>query len=141
MSSINETAEHRYRMAFDRLKAGRPEVLPVGSPVTQNNVAREAGKKDPSCFKSNRYPILVAEIQSYVRAQNDSQQIKCKQAKKSANKRSLKKQLQDCKAERDKLQSLVASYEDLVQQLEAEINESKSGNVVDIERPLKNLSS
>lgn len=54
-----------FRAAFTRLKNGEPHILPSGTPVTQNNVAREAGR-DPSALRKSRYPDLVREIQTYV---------------------------------------------------------------------------
>lgn len=58
-------AEKRFRDAFDRLKVDRPNRLPVGTRVSQNNVAREAGL-DPSALKKSRFPSLVRDIQVYV---------------------------------------------------------------------------
>jgi len=59
------SAGERYRAAFERLKSNKPERLPKGSSVSQNNVAKEAGS-DPSALKKSRFPLLVAEIQKYV---------------------------------------------------------------------------
>lgn len=58
-------AENAFRQAFMRLSAGSPKRLPKGSPVTQNNVAREAGR-DPSALKKSRHPALVGEIQEWI---------------------------------------------------------------------------
>lgn len=63
------SAEQRYRDAFERLKAGRPDRLPAGSAVSQNNVAKEAGV-DPTALRKARFPSLVKDIQSYVAAQD-----------------------------------------------------------------------
>lgn len=65
MQPENETAEGRFREAFARLKAGKPQVLPIGTPVSQNNVAKEAGT-DSTALKKARYPALIREIQAYV---------------------------------------------------------------------------
>ncbi|MBS0194664.1 MAG: hypothetical protein JSR34_10485 [Proteobacteria bacterium] len=71
MSSLPEPeatkagAEAAFRSAFARLRSGCPEILPAGTRVTQNNVAREAGR-DPSAFKKKRYPELVREIQGFL---------------------------------------------------------------------------
>ena len=65
MQLVTETAESRFREAFARLKAGKPEVLPYGTPVSQNNVAKEAGT-DPTALKKARYPALIREIQAHV---------------------------------------------------------------------------
>lgn len=59
------TAEQRFREAFERLKAGKPERLPEGTLVSQNNVAKEADC-DPSALRKTRFPSLIAEIQQYV---------------------------------------------------------------------------
>ena len=57
-------AEDVYRAAFIRLTIGEPKVLAKGSVVSQNNVAREAGK-DPSSLKKHRFPALIAEIKHW----------------------------------------------------------------------------
>lgn len=63
-------AECRFREAFVRLKEGCPELLPKGTKVSQNNVAREAGV-DPSALRRSRFPQLVAEIQAWSSADVD----------------------------------------------------------------------
>lgn len=63
--SARPSAEMAYRAAFERLMRGKPERLPKGTPVSQNNVAKEAGS-DPSALKKSRFPSLIAEIQRYV---------------------------------------------------------------------------
>jgi hypothetical protein len=63
-SSKHKAAEANFREAFERLKIGAQEVLPAGSMVSQNNVAREAGC-DPSALRKSRFPSRIAEIQIY----------------------------------------------------------------------------
>src|SRR5690554_2541860 len=58
-------AELKFREAFERLKAGKPDILPKGTPLSQNNVAKEAGV-DPSALRRARFPELVADIQSWI---------------------------------------------------------------------------
>lgn len=58
-------AEMLFRAAFERLKDDEPLVLPRGTAVSQNNVAKEAGR-DPSALKKERYPHLITEIKEYV---------------------------------------------------------------------------
>jgi hypothetical protein len=65
-------AEQRFRDAFDRLKLGVPQVLPKGSPVSQNNVAKEAGC-DPSALRKARFPLLVIAIQEWVESHKSEQ--------------------------------------------------------------------
>ena len=52
------SAADQYRDAFERLKLNRPQLLPKGTPVTQNNVAKEAGS-DPSALRN-----LVSRVSS-----------------------------------------------------------------------------
>ena len=68
-------AERTFREAFARLKVGRPELLPKGTKVTQNNVAREAGV-DPSALRRSRFTELVAEIQAWGDAHADDEERK-----------------------------------------------------------------
>jgi len=58
-------AEKLFRDAFERLKRDKPITLPRGTSVTQNNVAREAGR-DPSALRKARYPRLIREIQKWI---------------------------------------------------------------------------
>lgn len=57
-------AENAFRQAFERLKRNRPQMLAKGSPVTQNNVAKEAGV-DPSALRLSRFPDLIREIKAW----------------------------------------------------------------------------
>lgn len=66
------SAAEQYRAAFERLKNNKPERLPKGTLVSQNNVAKEAGS-DPSALKKTRFPLLIAEIQMYVESYSKGQ--------------------------------------------------------------------
>lgn len=61
-------AERAFREAFERLKQGKPDLLPRNAKPSQNNVAREAGL-DPSALKKIRFPKLVEEIQLWIEQQ------------------------------------------------------------------------
>lgn len=102
------TAEDELRAAFRRLKDGSPERVPYGTPVTQNNVAREAGKL-PSGFKKDRYPLLIDEIQKYVANLPSLSTTSKRQAqlKKRQKNRGLRELLNDVKKERDLALSLL----------------------------------
>lgn len=63
-------AELKFRDAFQRLKLGRPDILPKGTPISQNNVAKEAGV-DPSALRRVRFPELVSDIQAWIDAHRD----------------------------------------------------------------------
>ena len=61
----DNSAEQNFRDAFDRLKRGKPQRMPLGTFVSQNNVAKEAGK-DPSALRKSRYPVLINDIQEWL---------------------------------------------------------------------------
>lgn len=63
--SIEQNAEAEFRAAFRRLTKNTPTRVGKGTPVSQNNVAREAGR-DPSALRKSRYPGLIREIQEFV---------------------------------------------------------------------------
>ncbi|KVH42595.1 hypothetical protein [Burkholderia diffusa] len=103
------SAEMRFRQAFERIKNNEPQLLPRGSAVTQNNVAREAGC-DPSALKKSRFPALIREIRAYV----ELYRVECP-SKRQANimqrrsRRTLEERLADTMRQRDAAQSLVVS--------------------------------
>lgn len=97
-----KSAEDNFRAAFERLKIDDPKVLPKGTPVSQNNVAREAGC-DQSALRKSRYPELVAEIQNYLDSNDGScpeseRQRLLKQRQRS---RDMKDTIADLKKQRD----------------------------------------
>lgn len=130
-------AESAFRAAFLRLKLGKPQVMPKGTPVTQNNVAREAGR-DPSALKKDRYPGLIREIKAWV--EQGSVPLKSspspQQAAKAARRRSskLEERIEELKRDRDLAQSLLVSAQrellELwreVHSLRARVDENVSG--------------
>lgn len=104
------TAEEQFRAAFERLKQNRPERMDAGTPVTQNNVAREAGK-DPSALKKDRFPALIAEIQSFVATAQSTPAPSARQSlkKKRTKNRALRDRVKDVERERDHAMSLLVS--------------------------------
>jgi hypothetical protein len=60
-------AELKFLEAFERLKIGKPNILPKGTILSQNNVAKETGV-DPSALRRVRFPELVADIQDWIEA-------------------------------------------------------------------------
>lgn len=110
-------AELRFLEAFERLKSGKPEILPKGTPVSQNNVAKETGV-NPSALRRARYPELAEKIQSWIEENEESSgQRSSRQmmlAKKSRN-RDLKEQIRSLTEQRDKaLSMLVESNREIV---------------------------
>lgn len=112
--------------AFERLKANKPIVLPIDTPVSQNNVAREAGR-DPSALKKDRYPILIEEIQAFVRVRQEQDD---KQKTRRDNRtRTTQQKLKDRQAQVEKLTSIVAAQDNYIAQLLDEIEELKARKV------------
>ena len=108
MSSINTEsaskgkAETAFREAFERLKRNKPQLLPKGTRVTQNNIARDAGL-DPSALKKARFPTLIEEIQRWLQEHGDQLKSAPSQtiyAQRNRN-RTLKEQIEALKQQRD----------------------------------------
>lgn len=105
---LKPRAETAFREAFDRLKRGKPAILAKGTPVSQNNVAKEAGC-DPSALRKSRFPSLIAEIQQWVaehasdRPESPRQKILVQRSRN----RSLREKIESLKAERDHALSLL----------------------------------
>lgn len=70
--------------------------------ITQNNVAREAGR-DPSALKKDRYPGLIREIQHWIEQYPSDGPPSPRQSILSARKRdrSLKEKIEALKTQRD----------------------------------------
>jgi hypothetical protein len=126
MSSSRKSAADLFREAFERLKSGKPINLPVGSKVSQNNVAKEAGRH-PTALKKDRYELLIAEIQACVEAQDEDATTKRKSAEKG--KRSIKKKNEDLRRQLNKAESTIEALENLVIDLKEEITCLKEGVV------------
>lgn len=104
------SAEQRFRDAFDRLKLGVPKVLPKGTPVSQNNVAKEA-ERDTSALRITRFPLLIMEIKEWVEANkgkesslSDRQRLHDKRSKN----RNLRETIADLTKQRDSAVGLLA---------------------------------
>ena len=121
-------AEINFREAFDRLKNGTPKVLPRGSKVTQNNVAREAGV-DPSALRRSRFPTLVEEIQLW--GMTNDKQLETPSARQSwlaerARNRTTKEQLSAARAQRDDALAKLLDAEAQIVSLTSEIEQLRA---------------
>lgn len=107
-----------YRAAFERLKANEPERLPKDTPVSQNNVAKEAGSA-PSALKKSRFPLLVAEIQKYVETHIEERPPSVRQVSLLARKknRSLRERMEVITQQRDHLASLLSEADATILEL------------------------
>lgn len=108
-----------FSQAFERLKSGAPVNVPEGTPVSQNNVAREAGR-DPSALKKSRHPQLIQDIQNFLAnkslgretstaVEHDNLPISSMQYQKALT------QIEDLRSERDILLSkLLVAHERII---------------------------
>lgn len=104
-----ETAEQRFRMAFERLKSDEPLILEKGTPVSQNNVAKEAGA-DPSALRKKRYPALIREIQTWVELRGHEKDLeKQRKGRQKQARRDHNEEIKSLKMQRDKAQSELLS--------------------------------
>ena len=121
-------AEIKFRNAFERLKKNKPELLPKGTSLSQNNVAKEAGV-DPSALRRSRYPELVHEIQKWLEAHKE---VKTERSQRQvmlgqrSNNRDLRKRIEALTAQRDNALSRVLEAEYLIIQLNLENKSLKS---------------
>lgn len=132
-SETKQTAEQRFRAAFERLKDGKPERLENGTPVSQNNVAKEAGC-DPSALRKTRFPSLIAEIQHYVESHKGEVPASTRQQtlKQRRRNRETKETIADLKQQRDMAAGLLADANLLIVELTEEL--------ADLRRKLDELS-
>nr|WP_198984178.1 hypothetical protein [Herbaspirillum sp. ASV7] len=110
-------AAKMYLDAFKRLAFNIPENLEKGTVVSQNNVAKEAGK-DASALKRSRFPGVIRKIQTYVELTNSDE---------------TKKQARNAKVQKGKL-----SLQALVTTLKLQLGESQS-KVLSTERKIIEL--
>lgn len=126
MRRAKESAEQNYREAFERLKNGTPRLLPKGTPVSQNNVAREAGN-DPSALKFDRFPLLIGEIQGYLKIHEAKEEQKAKRTKQQReNRLDLRGQLAAVTKQRDRLQSQRVGGHKFILEMMEEIEASRA---------------
>ena len=119
MSRVKMTAEERFRSAFDRLKINAPIRLEKDTAVSQNNVAKEAGK-NPTALRKLRHPKLVKDIQDWI-AERDLSQVKKRETKKKRNQEILESDaiIERVLRERDLAQcELVSAHRQLLELLE-----------------------
>lgn len=124
MSSVEakQTAEQRFRAAFDRLKKGSPEVLARTAAVSQNNVAKEANC-DPSALRKSRFPSLIAEIQHYVEMhKRDAPDSERQQMlKRRRSNRKTKDLINDLRRQRDVAAGLLLEANTLIVELNEQL--------------------
>lgn len=112
------SAGEQYRAAFERLKNNKPERLPKGTPVSQNNIAKEAGS-DPSALKKTRFPLLIAEIQTYVELHAGERPPSVRQVSLLARKknRGFRERIEEIEQQRDNIASLLSEADATILEL------------------------
>lgn len=122
-------AEKAFRDSFDRLKRGKPTNLPAGTPVTQNNVAKEAGR-DPSALRKSRYPRLIREIQKWIEDNGNAPRKRSSYAsliKGARDKnRELKMRIEELTQQRDKAMARLVIAEESILDLHLQIQRYKA---------------
>ncbi|MGO4660090.1 hypothetical protein AB4Z34_35850 [Ensifer sp. 2YAB10] len=117
-----------FREAFDRLRRNAPTTLKKGTPVTQNNIAREAGYT-PSALRKSRFPSLIAEIQRWI-AEHGASNVTESPTKKLRNQRqhnrSLRDEIKRVEKERDRALSLLVEADTKILELIKDIEELQS---------------
>jgi chromosome segregation ATPase len=137
MSETNTSAEQRYRDAFERLKSNTPNILPRGSAVSQNNVAKEAGT-DPSALKKSRFSKLIREIQAFKEIDDAKKLAREARQKRRREKSDLETRLNACVQQRDHAQSQLVSAHRKVLELFQE-NARLQARLNDLLPPIKTL--
>lgn len=125
------SAEDNFREAFERLKRGKPTRMPLGTPVTQNNVAKEAGKRDPSALRLERYPDLIRDIKVWIDSQRTDTAPSARQQAEALRKKrgDLRTRQLEITAQRDIALSLLLSADDQVLHLMKELEDRQETKV------------
>jgi hypothetical protein len=134
-------AETSFRDAFARIKRGTPQLISKDSPISQNNVAKEAGC-DPSALKKARFPSLVAEIQQWVEEHAFVAKPSPRQNLLAARDRNhvLKDKIEVLKIERDHALSLLVEADTKIMELVMENLELKERIASQNVTPLRKTS-
>ena len=131
-------AETEFRAAFSRLKKGTPIRLEKSAPVSQNNVAKEAGCV-PSALRKSRFPSLIAEIKHWIAEhapiKNDSSRKNNLASR--AEKRSLREKIKDLESQRDSALSKLLEANRLILELISENEDLKSKQTKSNVHPLR----
>jgi hypothetical protein len=116
-------AESRFRDAFERLKRGKTELVPAGTTMSQNAVAKEAGVI-PSGLRHSRFPDLCREIAEWVDEHKDDPTQKSRRQRNLAERnvrRKVHEQLEAMKLQRDLALSKLLSAEAHILELTMEV--------------------
>lgn len=122
-------AEKLFWDAFERLKSNKPVRLPRGTPVSQNNVAKEAGR-DPSALRKSRYPKLIRAIQKWIEGNGSSPRNRASSAsllKGARDKnRQLKERNDELTRQRDKAMARQVISDECIHDLSRQLQDCKA---------------
>ena len=122
-------AEKSFWDAFDRLKTGKPKNVPVGTPVSQNNVAKEADR-DPSALRKSRYPKLIRAIQKWIEDNGSGPRSRTSSASLLKGARDKNRQLtarvEEVVRQRDTAMARLVTAEDSILQLHQRLEDYKA---------------
>ncbi|QOW24683.1 hypothetical protein [Lysobacter sp. H23M47] len=116
-------AETKFREAFERLKTGKTELVPTGTKMSQNAVAKEAGVI-PSALRPSRFPDLCREIAEWIDEHKDDPAQKSGRQKNLAERnarRAVREQMRAMKVQRDLALSKLLSAEAHILELTMEV--------------------
>lgn len=121
-------AEKLFQDAFERLKRDKPIRLQRGTPVSQNNVAKEAGR-DPSALRKSRYPRLIRAIQKWIEDNGNTPRNRASSAsliKGARDKnRELKARIEELTQQRDKAMARLIIAEESILDLHRRLQDCK----------------
>lgn len=121
-------AEKLFQDAFERLKCDKPIRLPRGTPVSQNNVAKEA-ERDPSALRKSRYPRLIRGIQKWIEDNGNAPRNRASSAsliKGARDKnRQLKERIEELTRQRDTAMARLVIAEETILDLHRRLQEYK----------------
>lgn len=122
-------AEKLFQDAFERLKCDKPIRLPRGTPVSQNNVAKEA-ERDPSALRKSRYPRLIRAIQKWIEDNGNAPRNRASSAsliKGARDKnRELKARIEELTQQRDRAMARLVIAEESILDLHRRLQSYKS---------------
>jgi len=106
-------AETKFREAFERLKAGKTHIVPKGTRMSQNAVAKEAGVL-PSALRPHRFSKLCLDIAEWIEQHKDDAGQKSGRQKNLAERnarRTVQERLEAMRIQRDLALSNLVSAE------------------------------
>jgi len=116
-------AEAKFREAFERLKTGKRHIVPTGTRMSQNAVAKEAGVL-PSALRPSRFPDLCRDITEWIEQHKDDPGQKSGRQKNLAERnvrRKVREQLEAMRVQRDLALSKLLSAESHILELTMEV--------------------